>query len=95
MKTVKVVWVIGLAISMNPLHAQQVYLQGGTLGVGIGAALNVTTWFGMHADFNAINLSHNFTVGGNRYEDGIRLRQGGIYGDVFPWSNSASRPACA
>lgn len=91
MKTLKVVWVVGLAISMNSLHAQQVYLQGGTLGVGIGAALNVTKWFGMHADFNAINLSHNFTVGGNRYEDGIRLRQGGIYGDVFPWSNSGFR----
>lgn len=28
MKTVKAVWVIGLAISMNSLHAQQVYLQG-------------------------------------------------------------------
>lgn len=59
--------------------------------MGIGAALNVTTWFGMHADFNAIDLNHNFTVGGNRYEDGIRLRQGGIYGDVFPWSNSGFR----
>jgi hypothetical protein len=80
-----------MAISMSSLHAQQVYLQGGTLGVGIGAALPVTTWFGVHADFNAINLSHNFTVGGNRYEDGIRLRQGGIYGDVFPWSNSGFR----
>jgi TonB dependent receptor len=91
MKTLKVVWVVGLAISMNSLHAQQVYLQGGTLGVGIGAALNVTKWFGIHADFNAINLSHNFTVGGNRYEDGIRLRQGGIYGDMFPWSNSGFR----
>lgn len=91
MKTVKVVWVVSMAIAMNSLHAQQVYLQGGTLGVGIGAAYNVTTWFGVHADFNAINLSHNFSVGGNRYEDGIRLRQGGIYGDVFPWTNSGFR----
>ncbi|CAD6525222.1 hypothetical protein [Paraburkholderia metrosideri] len=91
MKTVKIVWVIGLAISMDSLHAQQVYVQGGTLGVGIGAAYNVTTWFGVHADFNGINFSHNFTVGGNVYEDGVRLRQGGIYGDVFPWSNNGFR----
>ncbi|MGY6164138.1 hypothetical protein [Paraburkholderia strydomiana] len=45
----------------------------------------------LHADFNAIDFSHNFSVGGNRYEDGVRLRQGGIYGDFFPWSNIGFR----
>jgi hypothetical protein len=85
MNTAKVVWVvglaIGLAISIETSHAQEVFVEGGTLGVGIGAALNVTSWFGLH----------DFTVGGNRYDDGVRLRQGGLYGDLFPWSNSGFR----
>ncbi|KXU90835.1 hypothetical protein CI15_02705 [Paraburkholderia monticola] len=54
------------------------------LGVGVGAAWTVHSWFGLHADFNAIHLSHNFKVGGKRYEDGIRLRQGGLYGNSVP-----------
>lgn len=94
MKTAKVIWVVGLTgltISIGTAHAQEVFLEGGSLGVGIGAALNVTSWFGVHADFNAINFSHNFTVGGNRYEDGVRLRQGGIYGDLFPWTSRGFR----
>lgn len=94
MKTAKVIWVVGLTgltISIGTAHAQEVFLEGGSLGVGIGAALNVTSWFGVHADFNAINFSHNFTVGGNRYEDGVRLRQGGIYGNLFPWTSSGFR----
>lgn len=91
MRTVNVIWVVSLAISFQPSQAQEIYLQGGTQGIGVGAALNINSWFGMHADFNAINFSHNFSVGGNRYEDGVRLRQGGIYGDFFPWSNSGFR----
>jgi hypothetical protein len=66
-------------------------MQGGTLGVGVGAALSITSSFGMHADFNAIKFSHDFIVGGNRYQDDVRLRQGGLYGDIFPWSNSGFR----
>ena len=76
MKAAKVIWVVALPCLIETSHAQEVYLQGGTLGVGVGAAWTVNSWFGVHADFNAINLSHNFEVGGNRYEDGIRLRQG-------------------
>ncbi|WP_235993953.1 hypothetical protein [Paraburkholderia solitsugae] len=74
MNTAKVIWVAGLAISIETSHAQEVFIEGGTLGVGIGAALSVTSWSGIHADFNAINLSHDFTVGGNRYDDSVRLR---------------------
>lgn len=95
MRTTKVIWVVSCALSFSTVHeiarAQTVYLQGGTQGLGAGAAIGVTSWFGLHADFNAIDLSHNFTVGGNRYEDGIRLRQGGLYGDLFPWSSSGFR----
>src|SRR5579871_3265187 len=91
MKSAKVIWVVGLTILAGTSHAQEVFVHGGTLGIGGGAALNVTSWFGVHADFNAISFSHNFDVGGNRYEDGVRLKQGGIYGDLFPWSNSGFR----
>ncbi|MGF6858837.1 hypothetical protein [Paraburkholderia sp. CI3] len=91
MKAGKVIWVVALPCLIETSHAQEVYLQGGTLGIGVGAAWSVTSWFGVHADFNAINLSHNFEVGGNRYEDGIRLRQGGLYGDFFPWAGTGFR----
>lgn len=74
MKTIKVIWVVGLAITIENAHAQEVFVQGGSLGAGIGAALSITSWFGVHADFNTIKFSHDFTVGGNRYKDDVRLR---------------------
>lgn len=89
--TAKVIWVVGIAISTETLRAQEIFVQGGTLGIGIGAAMSFNSTFGVHADFNAIKLSHDFTVGGNRYEDDLRLRQGGLYGDFFPWTNSGFR----
>lgn len=79
------------AFWIGGVHAQEIYVQGGTLGAGIGAAVGLSPNFGLHADFNAINLSHNFTVGGNLYEDSIHLRQGGLYLDFFPWSNLGFR----
>lgn len=88
MKTINIIGAVSLASSLHTAQALEIYAQGGTQGIGVGAALNINSWFGLHADFNAINFSHNFSVGGNRYEDGVRLRQGGIYGDFFPWSNS-------
>ncbi|ADG14621.1 conserved hypothetical protein [Paraburkholderia atlantica] len=91
MKAGKVIWVVALPCLSETSDAQEVYLQGGTLGIGVGAAWSVTSWFGVRADFNAINLSHNFEVGGNRYEDDIRLRQGGLYGDFFPWAGTGFR----
>ncbi|AFQ50405.1 hypothetical protein [Burkholderia cepacia] len=72
-------------------HAQEIYLQGGTQGAGIGAAVSFNSVLGAHADFNAINLTHDFTVAGNRYQDDIKLRQGGLYADIFPWHGSGFR----
>lgn len=72
-------------------HAQEIFLQGGTQGVGIGAAVSFNSVLGAHADFNAINLSHDFSFGGNRYQDDLRLRQGGLYADVFPSRSSGFR----
>jgi hypothetical protein len=91
MKSAKVVWVVGLACLIETAQGQEVYLQGGTLGIGVGAAWSITPRFGVHADFNAFSLSHNFYVGGNRYESHVQLRQGGIYGDLFPWTGSGFR----
>jgi hypothetical protein len=78
-------------ISIGNVCAQEIFVQGGTQGVGLGAALNINSVLGLHADFNGLNFSHTFTVGGNLYEDAVRLRQGGIYGDLFPWPNSGFR----
>ncbi|HVE07390.1 MAG TPA: hypothetical protein VNE00_09075 [Paraburkholderia sp.] len=91
MTKAKAIWALGLTIAFETSHAQEVYLQGGTQGVGIGAALNVYSWFGLHADFNALSFPRSWSVGGNRYDTTVRLRQGGIYGDFFPWSNSGFR----
>lgn len=72
-------------------HAQEIFLQGGTQGAGIGAAVSFNSVIGAHVDFNAINLSRDFSFGGNRYQDDLKLRQGGIYADIFPWSGSGSQ----
>ena len=42
------------AASMHVL-AQEIYVQGGTQGVGIGAAVSFNSMLGAHADFNAID----------------------------------------
>ncbi|MGU7768846.1 hypothetical protein ACV229_01505 [Burkholderia sp. MR1-5-21] len=72
-------------------HAQEIFLQGGTQGAGIGAAVSFNSVLGAHADFNAIDFSHDFSFGGNRYKDDVKLRQGGLYADVFPWHGSGFR----
>lgn len=72
-------------------HAQEIFLQGGTQGAGIGAAVSFNSVLGAHADFNAINLSHDFSFGGNRYQDDLKLRQGGLYADIFPWRGHGFR----
>jgi hypothetical protein len=91
MGNAKAIWILYASLSAGNVCAQEVFLQGGTQGVGLGAALNVNPSFGLHADFNGLNFSHNFTIGGNLYEDEVHLRQGGVYGDFFPWSASGFR----
>jgi hypothetical protein len=85
------IWILCGAVSTGSVYAQEVFVQGGTQGVGVGAALSINSMFGLHADFNGLNFSHNFTFGGNLYEDDVHLRQGGIYGDFFPWSSNGFR----
>lgn len=84
-------WAVLGAMFVVSAHAQEIFLQGGTQGAGIGAAISFNSMLGAHADFNAIDLSHDFSVAGNRYQDDVKLRQGGLYADIFPWRGSGFR----
>jgi hypothetical protein len=79
------------ATSAAPVMAQEVYLQGGTQGVGVGTALALSNWAGVHADLNGFGLSHNFNTAGNEYAAHLRLLHLGAYLDLFPFSSSAFR----
>lgn len=81
--------VAGLCISQA--DAQEMFIQGGTQGLGLGGAITVTSMVGIHADFNAISFHHDFTVAGIRYKDDVDLRQGGLYLDLFPFRASGFR----
>ena len=71
--------------------AQEVYLQGGTQGGGVGAALGLTSWAGIHADVDGFNLSHEFHAGGNKFDGDLKVRDAGLYLDLFPFSSSGFR----
>jgi hypothetical protein len=71
--------------------AQEVFIQGGTQGLGVGGAISFSPMVGAHADFNAISFNHDFTVAGIRYKDDVTLRQGGLYLDLFPFHASGFR----
>lgn len=71
--------------------AQEVYVQGGSLGAGVGAALPLNSWAGVHAELEGFGLSHSVTVDGNLYDGRLTLLQGGLYLDLFPFSSSGFR----
>jgi hypothetical protein len=85
------VFLTALALSSFPAGAQEVFTQGGTQGLGVGAALSLGSYFGLHADFNAFTLHHDFTLDNNRYKGDARLRQGGLYLDAFPFKGHGWR----
>jgi hypothetical protein len=72
-------------------HAQEVYVHGGTLGAGIGAALPLNSWAGVHAEFEGLGFSHSVNVSGNDYDGHLKLLQGGLYLDLFPFASSGFR----
>ena len=80
------VWVLA-----TNADAQEIFLQAGSQGAGIGAAITIMQIAGLRADFNAISLHHDFTVSGIRYKDDLDLRQGGLYLDLFPLRASGFR----
>ncbi|MGF6771564.1 hypothetical protein P3T18_004051 [Paraburkholderia sp. GAS199] len=73
------------------VSAQEIYVHGGTLGAGIGAALPLTSWSGVHAEIEGLGFSHSVDVDENRYDGHLKLLQGGLYLDLFPFSSSGFR----
>ena len=78
-------------LATDVAHAQEVYVQGGTLGAGIGAAYPFNSWSGVHAEVEGFGFSHSFTASGNQYDGHLSLKQGGLYLDLFPFPNSGFR----
>ncbi|ASW00528.1 hypothetical protein CJU94_19865 [Paraburkholderia aromaticivorans] len=72
-------------------QAQEIYVHGGTLGAGVGAALPLTSWAGVHAELEGFGLSHSVNVNDNEYDGHLKLLQGGLYLDLFPFSSSGFR----
>ncbi len=71
--------------------AQEIYVQGGTLGAGVGASMPLSSWAGVHAELEGFGLSHTVTVDGDPYDGHLSLLQGGLYLDLFPFSSSGFR----
>ncbi len=78
-------------VTAGTVQAQEVYVHGGTLGAGIGAAYSLNSWAGVHAEFEGFGLSHSFDVNENQYDGHLKLLQGGLYLDVFPFRASGFR----
>jgi hypothetical protein len=72
-------------------QAQEIYVHGGSLGAGVGAALPLTSWAGLHAEVEGFGLSHSVNVNENEYDGHLKLLQGGLYLDLFPFSSSGFR----
>jgi hypothetical protein len=72
-------------------HAGDIYLQGGTQGIGLGYAQPLAPWVGVRADVNGFGLSHQFNSGGATYDAHLHLFSGGTYVDLFPFASSSFR----
>jgi hypothetical protein len=72
-------------------HAQEAYVTGGTLGAGLGAAWQLNSYVGLRADIEGIGFSTSLSVDGGRYDGQLRLLQGGLYGDLFPFASNDFR----
>lgn len=84
--------VAALATAMvGAAQAQEMYVHGGTLGAGVGAALPLNSWAGVHAEIEGFGLSHSVNTNGNEYDGHLKLLQGGLYLDLFPFSSSGFR----
>lgn len=74
-----------------PAMAQEVFVQGGTQGGGIGAALGLASWAGLHADIDGFNVTHDFHAGDNEFHGTLHVRHAGLYLDLFPFAGSGFR----
>ena len=46
---------------------------------------------GVHAEFEGLGFSHSVNVSGNEYDGHVKLLQGGLYLDLFPFASSGFR----
>lgn len=83
--------VMVMTVATTQAEAQEIYAHGGTLGAGVGAALPLNSWAGVHAEFEGFGLSRSFNVDGNQYDGHLKLLQGGLYVDLFPFKSSGFR----
>ncbi len=91
-QAIQAVMVATVATAMaGAAQAQEIYAHGGTLGAGIGAALPLNSWAGVHAELEGFGLSHSLNVDGNQYDGHLKLLQGGLYLDLFPFKSSGFR----
>jgi hypothetical protein len=91
----KVIGAVTLAwasiLAGSAAQAQEIYVQGGTLGAGVGAAYSFNTWSGVHAEVEGFGLSHSVTIDDVKYDGHLKLLQGGLYLDLFPFPGSGFR----
>lgn len=89
---IAMLWLIGcMTLPAKSSNAKDVYLTGGTLGVGPGVALDLGPHFGLRADVEGLGFNTSVSVDGGRYEGRVKLLQGGLYGDLFPFASSGFR----
>jgi hypothetical protein len=77
-------------LAAGAAQSQEVYVQGGTLGAGVGAAMPLNSWAGVHAELEGLGFSHSVNVDGNQYDGRLTLLQGGLYLDLFPFPSSGA-----
>lgn len=87
---------LALGLSATLAHAYaftpgDVYLQGGTHGIGIGYAQPLNDWLGVRADIGGFGVSHNFSAGDLDYDAHLHLFGVGSYLDLFPFRSSGFR----
>ncbi len=62
MKKRTLAFVASGVVCSGAAHAQEIFTQGGTQGIGIGAAFALGSRFGVHADFNGMNFEEKIPV---------------------------------
>jgi hypothetical protein len=61
----------------------QLFLKGGTLGVGLGLSTSISNSFGARFAFNNLNYSADKTYSGNSYTGNLKLQSFEVLGDYY------------
>jgi hypothetical protein len=65
-------------------HANEVYGNVGTEGLGIGYSQALGSRDNIRAEFDGFSIGHDFNAGDLHYDAKLKLYHGAIYGDFFP-----------